>query len=85
MSTSPRPVSYTHLHLGGYILFRENFEEKTPVQAAEMVRACQAAAALPMLVGVDEEGGTVTVSYTHLDVYKRQAMSLIVNSCIPLF
>ena len=30
-------------HLGGYILFRENFEEKTPVQAAEMVRACQAA------------------------------------------
>ena len=34
-------------HLGGYILFRENFEEKTPVQAAEMVRACQAAAALP--------------------------------------
>ena len=46
-------------HLGGYILFRENFEEKTPVQAAEMVRACQAAAALPMLVGVDEEGGTV--------------------------
>ena len=38
-------------HLGGYILFRENFEEKTPVQAAEMVRACQAAAALPMLVG----------------------------------
>jgi len=46
-------------HLGGYILFRENFEEKTPVQAAEMVRACQAAAALPMLVGVGEEGGTV--------------------------
>ena len=49
-------------HLGGYILFRENFEEKTPVQAAEMVRACQAAAALPMLVGVDEEAGPSTVS-----------------------
>ena len=48
-------------HLGGYILFRENFEEKTPVQAAEMVRACQAAAALPMLVWM-KRAGPSTVS-----------------------
>ena len=33
--------------------------KKTPVQAAEMVRACQAAAALPMLVGVGRRGRTV--------------------------
>lgn len=46
-------------NLGGYILFSENFEGKTPDQAVETLRACQETAVLPMLVGVDEEGGTV--------------------------
>jgi len=62
-------------HLGGYILFRENFEEKTPVQAAEMVRACQAAAALPMLGGGGEEGGAGNRQpYQRISGFPRHAL-----------
>ena len=47
-------------HLGGYILFGRDFEYSTPEEVAAAVAAYQAAAAIPMLIAVDEEGGTVT-------------------------
>ena len=46
-------------HLGGYILFARDFEGKTLEQAAADIQSYQDAAEIPMLIGVDEEGGTV--------------------------
>jgi len=47
-------------HLGGYILFAADFEGKTPEEVREMLRSYQTAARTPLLIAVDEEGGTVT-------------------------
>lgn len=46
-------------HLGGYILFGRDFEGKTWDEVVSNITSYQAAAATPMLIGVDEEGGTV--------------------------
>ena len=46
-------------HLGGYILFARDFEYYTPEEVAAAVASYQQAAAVPMLIAVDEEGGTV--------------------------
>ena len=47
-------------HLGGYILFARDFENKTEEQVISEIQSYQEASALPMLIGVDEEGGSVT-------------------------
>lgn len=47
-------------HLGGYILFARDFENKSKEQVVSAIQDCQNASRLPMLMGVDEEGGTVT-------------------------
>ncbi len=46
-------------HLGGYILFARDFEGKTPEEVSVDIQSYQSAASIPMLIGVDEEGGTV--------------------------
>lgn len=45
--------------LGGYLLFKGNLKDRTPQQVREEIAALQEAAALPLLIGADEEGGTV--------------------------
>lgn len=45
--------------LGGYILFARDFEGKTPEEVSGDIQSYQSAASIPMLIGVDEEGGTV--------------------------
>ena len=45
---------------GGYVLFASDFENKTPQEAAADIQSYQDAVRIPMLIGVDEEGGTVT-------------------------
>lgn len=45
--------------IGGYILFGRDFENQTPDSLQETLASYQQAAATPMLIGVDEEGGTV--------------------------
>lgn len=45
--------------IGGYILFGRDFENQTPDSLRETIASYQQAAATPMLIGVDEEGGTV--------------------------
>ena len=45
--------------LGGYILFGRDFEGKTPEVVKNNIANYQSAAAIPMLIGVDEEGGNV--------------------------
>lgn len=46
-------------HLGGYILFARDFEGKSEGQVIENIKSYQNASVIPMLIGVDEEGGTV--------------------------
>ena len=50
-------------HRGGYILFGRDFTDKTADDVIQTIRAYQTAAAadtgIPLLIGVDEEGGTV--------------------------
>lgn len=46
-------------HLGGYILFGRDTKDKTANDLIQTIAAYQAEANIPLLIGVDEEGGTV--------------------------
>ena len=46
-------------HLGGYILFSRDAKEKTANELIQTIQSYQDAAAVPLLIGVDEEGGSV--------------------------
>ncbi len=46
-------------HLGGYILFGRDFDDKTKDDIVSAVQSYQSASEISMLIGVDEEGGTV--------------------------
>lgn len=46
-------------HLGGYILFGRDFAGKTREQIVADIASYQGAVEVPLLIGVDEEGGTV--------------------------
>ena len=46
-------------HLGGYILFGRDTKDKTANELIQTIQGYQDAAAIPLLIGVDEEGGTV--------------------------
>ena len=47
-------------HLGGFVLFGVDFEGYSKEEVISHIDACQAVSSIPMLMGVDEEGGTVT-------------------------
>lgn len=51
--------SAANYHLGGYLLFARDFEGKTKEQVIQNIRNYQASVSIPMLIGVDEEGGIV--------------------------
>lgn len=44
---------------GGYILFARDFANQTPSSVKKIISEYQKASKTPMLIGVDEEGGTV--------------------------
>lgn len=46
-------------HLGGYILFGRDFDGKTRREITDNIKSYQASAEIPLLIGVDEEGGSV--------------------------
>lgn len=46
-------------HLGGYILFGRDFEDQTASQIQSKIATYQQTADIPLLIAVDEEGGTV--------------------------
>lgn len=46
-------------HLGGYILFGRDTKGKTANELIQIIQGYQDAAEIPLLIGVDEEGGTV--------------------------
>lgn len=47
-------------HVGGIILFGEDFQGKTPETLIEYIQGFQDKSTYPLLIGSDEEGGTVT-------------------------
>lgn len=47
-------------HLGGWLLFAPDFDGETPDSIRSEISALQAVSDVPLLIGVDEEGGTVT-------------------------
>ena len=59
-------------HLGGLILFREN--TATPAQIVQLVEEIQATAKIPLLLGVDQEGGVVTRLQTGTDMPGNMAL-----------
>lgn len=46
-------------HLGGYLLFGRDFKDRTANEIVQTIAGYQAASSIPLLIGVDEEGGTV--------------------------
>lgn len=46
-------------HLGGYILFGRDTKDKTANGLIQAIQSYQDASDIPLLIGVDEEGGTV--------------------------
>ena len=46
-------------HLGGYVLFSRDFASSSPEDIQSKTNSCQAASRLPMLIAIDEEGGSV--------------------------
>ena len=54
----------SNYHLGGYILFDRDFRHSTPDDVSQTTESFQQESRIPMLIAVDEEGGSVTrVSY----------------------
>ena len=49
----------TQYHLGGLVLFDRDTEDETPESLRQTLERYQEAAALPLLIAVDEEGGSV--------------------------
>ena len=47
-------------HLGGFVLFGRDFKDQTPDSFREKMASYQNTAKIPLLIAVDEEGGTVT-------------------------
>ena len=47
-------------HLGGYVLFGIDFQDQTPDSMRSIITSYQDTAKIPLLIAVDEEGGTVT-------------------------
>ena len=52
-------------HLGGFVLFGRDFDDQTPESLRARLDSYQNAANIPMLLAVDEEGGTVCRVSSH--------------------
>ena len=46
-------------HLGGLLLFGRDFRDRTANEIVQTIAGYQAVSGIPLLIGVDEEGGTV--------------------------
>lgn len=52
--------SVKNKHIGGYVLFGKDLEAQTPAGIRRELEKLQNASAFPVLIAVDEEGGSVT-------------------------
>lgn len=51
--------SFLSMNPGGFILFGKDFADKTKEEVVYNIKSYQSSSKVPMLIGVDEEGGTV--------------------------
>ena len=63
-------------HLSGYILFGRDFEGRSIEDIKALTKGYQAAAKIPLLIGSDEEGGTVTRISSILETPFQSPMAL---------
>ena len=63
-------------HLSGYILFGRDFEGRSTEDIKALTKGYQAAAKIPLLIGSDEEGGTVTRISSILETPFQSPMAL---------
>ena len=63
-------------HLSGYILFGRDFEGRNIEDIKALTKGYQAAAKIPLLIGSDEEGGTVTRISSILETPFQSPMAL---------
>ena len=63
-------------HLSGYILFGRDFEGRSIEDMKALTKGYQAAAKIPLLIGSDEEGGTVTRISSILETPFQSPMAL---------
>lgn len=63
-------------HLSGYILFGRDFEGRSLEDIKALTKGYQAAAKIPLLIGSDEEGGTVTRISSILETSFQSPMAL---------
>ena len=68
----------TQYHLGGYILFARDFTGKTKEEVTAAIQSYQNAAKVPLLIGVDEEGGTVN-RVSKMRTYGKRLLPLLRN------
>lgn len=78
--------------LGGYLLFGRDFKDKSAQEIQDQIAVYQTAAHTPMLIGVDEEGGTVVrVSsnpqlrdkrfFSPQKLYKQGGLEAVLTDC----
>lgn len=61
--------------LGGYILFSRDFKNKTAEQVRNDISSYQSAAGVPLLIGTDEEGGTVVRASSNPNLFPHSGLS----------
>ncbi len=69
-------------HLGGYVLFGRDTAEQTTASLTATIASYQQAATIPLLIGVDEEGGTVVrvSANSQLDSVRRKSPQALFNA-----
>ncbi|NLX63183.1 MAG: beta-hexosaminidase [Clostridiaceae bacterium] len=83
----------TQYYIGGYILFSRDFEDRTIDQVKYTIKSYQDAVKIPLLIGVDEEGGNVNRISLYKqfreepfmspqDLYKKGGFEAIVNDTV---
>ena len=63
-------------HFGGYLLFGRDFQGQTLEDIKALISRYQATSKIPLLIGSDEEGGTVTRISSILDTSFQAPMTL---------
>ncbi len=59
-------------HVGGFVLFGVDFKNKTKKQVIDEIKLIQKSASIPLLLGVDEEGGSVVRISSNSNLYSHR-------------
>ena len=62
-------------HVGGFIMFGVDFKNKTKDQVINEIKTYQNSSSIPLLIGVDEEGGSVVRISSNPNLYSHRFLS----------